>query len=61
MTIFPMLPSLNKSPKRESNPVPSPVYMYLTGSAFLDNLTPQIKQSFKLTSESKSRDHVSNS
>ena len=35
--------------------------MDLSGSAFLANLTPPNKQSFKLKSELKPRDHVSNS
>ena len=35
--------------------------MYLSGSAFLVNLTPPNKQSFKVKSEFKYRDHVSNS
>ena len=34
---------------------------YLSGSAFLANLTPSNKQSFKVKSEFKSRNHVSNS
>ena len=33
--------------------------MYLSGLAFLANLTPPNKQFFKLKSESKSLDHVS--
>ena len=35
--------------------------MYLSESAFLANLTPPNKQSSKVKSEFKSRDHVSNS
>ena len=35
--------------------------MYLSGSAFLPNLTPPIKQSYKVKSEFKSCDHLSNS
>ena len=35
--------------------------MYLSGSAFLSKLTPPNKESFKVKSEFKSHDHVSNS
>ena len=61
MTFLPMLPSGNENSERESNLIPYPVYTYLSGSAFLTNLTPPNKQSFTVKSEFKSRDHVSNS
>ena len=60
MTFLPMLPSGNENSKRESNPIPKPVYTYLSGSAFLAKLTPPSKQSFKIKLEVKFRDHVPN-
>ena len=45
-----LLPS-NKYFERESNSIPQLLYTYLSGSAFLDNLTPPIKQSFKIKLE----------
>ena len=61
MIFLPTLPSSNENSKLELNSIPKPLYMYLSGSAFLSNLTPPEKQSFKVKSEFKSRDHVSNS
>ena len=49
----------NENSERESNPIPWPPYTYLSGSALLANLTTPNKQSFKLKSKFKSRDHVS--
>ena len=34
-----MLPSSNKNSQRESNPIPKSICTYLSGSAFLANLT----------------------
>ena len=48
MAFLPTLPSGN-------------VYTYLTGSAFLANLIPPNKHSFKEKSKFKSLDHLSNS
>ena len=61
MTFLPTRRSGNENSERESNPIPYPVYTYLSGSAFLANLTSPNKQSFKVKSELKSRDYVSNS
>ena len=44
--------------KRWSNPVPHPVWKYLSESKYLFNLTAPNKQSFNVKSESKSRDHL---
>ena len=60
MTFLPMLPSSNENSERELNPIPQPVYKYLSGSAFLAHLRPPNKQSFKVKSEFKSCHHVSN-
>ena len=35
-------------------------YVLISRSTFLTNLTPPIKQSFKVKAESKSREHASN-
>ena len=51
-----MLPSVNDNSERESNPIPQPVYKYLSGSTFVAKLTPLNKQSFKVKSEFKSLD-----
>ena len=39
MTFLPTLPSDNENYNRESNPIPWPLYTYLSGSAFLATLT----------------------
>ena len=44
MTFFPKFPSVNKNPERESNPMPLPVYLYLSRSAFLVSFTDPNKQ-----------------
>ena len=49
---------LISTPKRIK---PLPILPYLSASAFLDNLTPPNKQSFKVKLEFKSHDHVPNS
>ena len=51
----------DENSERESNPTPYPAFTYLPGSGFLANLTPLNKQSFKVKSELKSREHASNS
>ena len=50
MTFFPMLPSVNKNPERESNPMPKPLYLYQSRSAFLDGLTDPTKHFFSVKS-----------
>ena len=50
----------NENSERELNPIPQTLYTYLSGSAFLVNLAPPNKQPFKVKSEFKSQDHVSN-
>ena len=42
-----------------SNPIPEPIYEYLSGSAFLVNLAPPNKQIFKVKSESELCGHES--
>ena len=61
MTFLPVLPSGNENYERDLNPIPFQVYTYLSRSALLAHLAPPNKQSFKVKSESKSRDHASNS
>ena len=39
-----MLPSVNGNSERESNPMPWPLYLYLSGSAFLTSFTDPNKQ-----------------
>ena len=46
LTFFHMLPSVNKNSERESNPMPYPVCLYLSGSAFLVSFTDPSKQLF---------------
>ena len=59
-TLLPTLPSGHENSERESNPIPEPVYTCSSGSEFLANLEPPNKQSYKVKSEFKSRDHVPN-
>ena len=61
MTFLPTLPSGNECFICVLNPIPLPLYTYLSGSAFLANLTPPNNQLFNVNSESKSRGHESNS
>ena len=56
-----MLLSGNENSERESNPIPEPVYMYLSQLTLLDSFTALNEQSFRVKSVFKSRDHVSNS
>ena len=44
-----MLPSINESSERESHPMLQPLYLYLSGSAFLVSFTDPNKQSFNVT------------
>ena len=48
MTFFPMLPSVNENYEWESNPMLQPLYLYLSGSAFLGSLTDPNKQLFSV-------------
>ena len=50
MKFSPMLLSGNENSEDESNPIQYKLYTYLTGSAFLVNLTPRNKQFFKVKS-----------
>ena len=43
MTFLPMLPFINKNFERESNPMPQPLYLYLSGSAFLVSFSFKIR------------------
>ena len=53
MTFFPKFPSVNKSSEQASNPMPKPLYLYLSRSAFLVSFTnpnkelPNVKYIFK--------------
>ena len=60
MTFLSMLAPGAESSEREKNPMPWPLYKYLSRSALLANLTLSNVQSFKVKSEFKSRDYVSN-
>ena len=46
MIFLPMLPSVNKKSERESNPMSQPLYLYLSGSAFLVSSTDPNKRLF---------------
>ena len=48
MTFLHMLLSGMENYERKLNPLPKPVYTYLSGSAFLVTLTPPNKKSFKV-------------
>ena len=61
MTFLPILPSGNEISERESNPIPQSLYTCLPESAFLANLIPSKKLSFKVKLVFKSRGFVSNS
>ena len=43
-----MLPSVNKSSERESNPFQLPLYLYLSGSTFVFSFTDPNKQFFNI-------------
>ena len=61
MTFLPTLLSGNENSERKLNPAQQPLCKYLSELAFLANLASQNKQSFKIISEFKSHDYVSNS
>ena len=52
MTFFPKIPSSDENCEEESNPMPSPVYLYFSRSAFSVNFTdannqlPNVKSVF---------------
>ena len=52
-----MLPSGNENSERESNPVPYPLYLYLSGSRFLVSFTDPNKQLFNVKSVFKFLNH----
>ena len=60
VTFLPTLASVNDNSEREHNPIPKSLYTGLFGSASSANLTLPNRQSFKVKSEFKSPDHVSN-
>ena len=49
----------NESSERASNPIPQPLSLYLSGSAFLVNYTVPNKQPPGVKSVFKSFDHIS--
>ena len=49
-----------RQPLLKENTIPYQLYTYLSRSAFLANLTPPNKQSFKVKSEFNFHDHASN-
>ena len=57
MTFLPMLPSVNENSERESNPMPYPLYLYLSESAFLVSFTDSNKQLFNVKSAFKFLNH----
>ena len=54
-----MLPPVNENCERESNPMPQPLYLYLSGSAFLVSFTDPDKQLPKVKPVFKSLGHRS--
>ena len=60
MTFLPMLPSGNENSERESNPVLQPLYLRLSGLAFLVNFTGQNNQLSNVKSVAKYFDQQSN-
>ena len=58
MTFLPKSKFGSKKSERELDPIPQPIYMYLSGLAFLVNLTPPDKQFLNVKSVFKSRDHL---
>ena len=58
MTFFRILPSDNKNSEHELNPVPYPLYLYLSVSAFLVSFTVPNNQSFRVKPVFTSRDHL---
>ena len=57
MTFFPMVLSVNENSERESNPMPQPLYLYLSRSVFLVSFTDLNKQFFNVKSVFKFLNH----
>ena len=57
MTFLPMRPSINEYSEQETNPMPWPLYLYLSRSAFLVSFKNPNKQLFNLRSLFKFRNH----
>ena len=57
MTVFPMLPSVNKNSEGESDPMLQPLYLYLSVSAFSVSFTDQYKEIFNIKSVFKFLNH----
>ena len=60
-TFLAQLPPVHKNCERASNPVKTPVYQDLLGSAFLVNFTATNKQLPNANSAFKSLNHISKS
>ena len=58
MTIFPLLPSPHGNCKRESHPMPQPLYLYSSGSIFLVSFAASNKQLPSVKPIFNSFDHV---
>ena len=56
-----MLPSDNKNSEPESNSMQYQLYLHISESVFSVSFTAPDKQSFRVKSAFKSRDHLSNS
>ena len=54
-----MLPTVNESSEQESDPLLQPLFLYLSGPAFLVSSTDPYKELFAVKSVFKSFDHVS--
>ena len=61
ITFPPSLPSFHENFERQSNPMPEPLYLYLSGLAILVSFTAPNKQLPSINSVFKSFDHVSSS
>ena len=61
MTFLPQWKFESEKSESKSNPLSLPLYTYLSGSAFLINLRPPNKQSFKAKSEFNTCGHIFNS
>ena len=57
MTFFPMLLSVNENSERESIPMPSSLYLNISGLAYLVRFTDPNKQLFNVKSVFKFRNH----
>ena len=57
MTFFTRLPSVYKNSEQKSNHIPRPLYLYLSGSAFLVSFTDPDKQFLNVKSVFKFLNH----